>query len=81
MGILKNLFSKKRNEKAICYKCGGKIYEGDKYGHDDEPGNLLLGGYYFCNTCIGRQNVGQIIVGQIYMFSDGQQRYRLRIKQ
>jgi len=76
VGILKNLFKKKRNEMAICYKCGKKIYEGDKYGHDDEPGNLLLGGYYFCNMCIGKQDVGQI-----YMFSDGKQRYRLKIKQ
>ncbi len=81
MGILKNIFKSKRVEKATCYNCNRKIYEGDKYGHDDEPGNLLLGGYYICDTCIGKQNVGQITIGQTYMFSDGQQRYRLKIKQ
>jgi hypothetical protein len=81
MGLLKSLF---KEEKASCYGCNNKIYDGDLYGHDDEPGNLLLGGYYFCSKCIEIYNAEKINkskVGEIYMHSDGKERYRLIIKQ
>lgn len=84
INFLKNLFGKEtRIEISSCYMCNTKIYEGDVYGHDNEPGNLLLGGYYFCPVCIGRQNIDRInesVVGQVYMLSDGKQRYRVTIK-
>jgi hypothetical protein len=77
MGLF-DFFKKKeqRYEIATCYGCNKKIYEGEKYGHDDEQGNLLLGGYYFCSRCIGNQDFGN----DICMYSDGKQRYRLKIK-
>ena len=81
MGFLKSLF---KEEKARCYTCNRSIYDGDLYGHDDEPGNLLLGGYYFCKKCIEMHGIVKIDkskVGEICMHSDGQERYRLIIKQ